>query len=299
MNFYNFIVSLFPTFKRDDILDAAIGTRKSIMEHSLTAYQSADDVWDKNAFSSKEVKALEKQYKSEVGISARQSMIGDILFALQNSLKVLDYVVQKGKVIYSDNEASAGLTFQKATILRVVSVSDFVNKYSLDLLNYIYYYETLRYTDAGADTVGISKAEEDMVTSQFMDFCVAIRVLKVNMESLEKALAELPDATVSDMTEKTFISTMGAKKIDPLNLRGFSVRKNPFFIFGMLEAEKQEKKYKAKKEMLELIQLRLLNLQKIRDKKQDASLDKEIEYYQSRVTGLNHEIEKMNKEYGL
>ena len=298
MNFYNFIVSLFPTFKRDDILDAAIGTRKSIMEHSLTAYESADQVWGKTPFSSKEVKALEKQYKSEVGISTRQSMIGDILFALQNSLKVLDYVVQKGKVIYSDNEASAGLTFQKATILRVVSVSDFVNKYSLDLLNYIYVCET-KDTDAGKDTEGISKAEEEMVISQFMDFCVAIRVLKVNMESLEKSLAELPDATVSDMTEKTFISTMGAKKIDPLNLRGFSVRKNPFFIFGMLEAEKQEKKYKAKKEMLELIQLRLMNLQKIRDKKQDASLDKEIEYYQSRVTGLNHEIEKMNKEYGL
>lgn len=298
MNFYNFIVSLFPTFKRDDILDAAIGTRKSIMEHSLTAYESADQVWGKNSFTSKEIKGLEKQYKSEVGISTRQSMIGDILFALQNSLKVLDYVVQKGKVIYSDNEASAGLTFQKATILRVVSVSDFVNKYSLDLLNYIYVCET-KDTAAGKDTEGISKAEEEMVISQFMDFCVAIRVLKVNMESLEKALAELPDATVSDMTEKTFISTMGAKKIDPLNLRGFSVRKNPFFIFGMLEAEKQEKKYKAKKEMLELIQLRLMNLQKIRDKKQDASLDKEIEYYQSRVTSLNHEIEKMNKEYGL
>lgn len=298
MNFYNFIVSLFPTFKRDDVLDAAIGTRKSIMEHSLTAYESADQVWGKTPFTSKEIKGLEKQYKSEVGISTRQSMIGDILFALQNSLKVLDYVVQKGKVIYADNEASAGLTFQKATILRVVSVSDFVNKYSLDLLNYIYVCET-KDTDAGKDTEGISKAEEEMVISQFMDFCVAIRVLKVNMESLEKALAELPDATVSDMTEKTFISTMGAKKIDPLNLRGFSVRKNPFFIFGMLEAEKQEKKYKAKKEMLELIQLRLMNLQKIRDKKQDASLDKEIEYYQSRVTGLNHEIEKMNKEYGL
>ena len=298
MNFYNFIVSLFPTFKRDDILDAAIGTRKSIMEHSLTAYESADQVWGKTPFTSKEIKGLEKQYKSEVGISTRQSMIGDILFALQNSLKVLDYVVQKGKVIYSDNEASAGLTFQKATILRVVSASDFVNKYSLDLLNYIYVCET-KDTDAGKDTEGISKAEEEMVISQFMDFCVAIRVLKVNMESLEKSLAELPDATVSDMTEKTFISTMGAKKIDPLNLRGFSVRKNPFFIFGMLEAEKQEKKYKAKKEMLELIQLRLMNLQKIRDKKQDASLDKEIEYYQSRVTGLNHEIEKMNKEYGL
>ena len=169
MNFYNFVISLFPTFKRDEILDAATATRKSIMEHSLVAYQSADQAWGKTPFTSKEIKALEKQYKSEVGTSGRQSMIGDILFALQNSLKVLDLVVQKGKAIYSDNEASAGLTFQKATILRVITVGDFVNKYSLDLLNYIYVCET-KDTKEGKDTEGISKAEVDLINGQFLDF---------------------------------------------------------------------------------------------------------------------------------
>lgn len=296
--FYNFIVSLFPTFKRDDVLDAAIGTRKSMMEHSLVAYTAAADVLGKTPFISKQAKDIEKQYRSNVGIPARQSMITDILLALQNSLRVLDYVVQKGKAIYGENEASAGLTFQKATILRVVTVSDFVNKYSMDLLNYIYACEA-QDTKGGEGTAGVSKAEEALILAQFADFCTGIAVLKVNMDSLEKALSELPDATVSELTEKTFISTVGAKKIDPLGMRNFSVRDNPFYIFGMMTAEKQEKKYKAKKEMLELVQLRLLNLQKLRDKKKDASLDKEIEYYQSRVTGLNHEIEKMNKEYGL
>lgn len=296
--FYNFIVSLFPTFKRDDILDSAISTRKSIMEHSLIAYTAASDAIGKVPFTSKQIKDLDKQYHSSVGIAARQSMIGDILLALQNSLKILDYVAQKGKTIYGESEASAGLTFQKATILRVISVSDFVNKFSMDLLNYIYACETAS-TVGGEDTQGISKAEESLILSQFIDFCVAINVLKVDMSSLEKSLSELPDATVNQITEQTYVSTLGAKKIDPLGMRNFSVRNNPFYIFGMMTAERQEKKYKAKKEMLELIQLRLINLQKLRDKKQDASLDKEIDYYQSRVTGLNHEIDKMNKEYGL
>lgn len=295
---YNFIVSLFPTFKRDDVLDSAIGTRKSIMEHSLVAYTAAVEVLGKTPFASKEVKDIEKQYRSYVAVASRQSMVADILSALQNSLKVLDYVVQKGKTIYGENEASAGLTFQKATILRVISVGDFVNKYSMDLLNYIYMCET-RDTKGGENTEGISKAEESLILAQFADFCTGINVLKVDMTSLEKTLSELPDATVSELTEKTFVSTLGTKKIDPLGVRNFSVRKNPFYIYGMMTAEKQEKKYKAKKEMLELIQLRLINLEKLRAKTQDASLDKEIEYYQSRVTGLNHEIEKMNKEYGL
>lgn len=297
MNFYNFVVSLFPTFKRDDVIDAAIGTRKSMMEHSIQAYETAVQVWAGNSFTSKEAKALEKQFRSETGTPGRQNMFTGILLAMQNSLKVLDLVVQKGKALYQENEASAGLSFQKATILRVITVADFANKYSMDLLNYIYVCES---KSAGGDPEdGISKAEENAIMAQFSDFCTAINVLKVDMSSLEKALNDLPDAVVSEMSERTFVATLGTKKIDALNMREFSVRKNPFYIFGMMTAENQEKKYKAKKEMLELLQLRLIQLQKLRDKKKDASLDKEIAYYQSRVTGLNHELEKMNKEYGL
>jgi hypothetical protein len=268
------------------------------MEHSVQAYRSADQAWGSTAFVSKQAKAMEKTYRLEVGLTGRQSMITSIYLALENTLKVLDLIVEKGKVIYSDNEASMGLTFQKATILRIVTVADFANKYSLDLLNYIYTVEA-QATKGGEGIEDISKAEEEQLVSQFQDFCLSINVLKVDMGSLEKALAELPDAVVSEMTERTFISTIGSKKLDPFQVRNFSVRKNPFYVFGMMIAERQEKKYKVKKETVELLQLRLLHLQKLRDKTQDASLDKEINYYQNRVTSLNHELEKLNKDYGL
>lgn len=298
MNFFNFLKSLFPTFKRDELLDSVIAIRKSVQEHSVQAYRSADQVWGSTPFVSKEAKALEKAYRSDVGLPGKQSMITSISAAMDNTLKVLDLVVQKGKAIYSDNEASMGLTFQKATILRIVTVADFANKYSLDLLNYIYTVEA-QATKGGEGIESLAKAEVDMLISQFPDFCVAINVLKTDMSSLEKALNELPDAVVSEMTERTFVATLGSKKLDPFQVRNFSVRKNPFYIFGMMIAERQEKKYKAKKETVELLQLRLLHLQKLRDKTQDASLDKEINYYQDRVTSLNHELEKLNKDYGL
>jgi FtsZ-binding cell division protein ZapB len=268
------------------------------MEHSVQAYRSADQVWGNTAFISKQAKSLEKTYRLEVGLTGRQSMITSICAALENTLKVLDLIAEKGKVIYSDNEASMGLTFQKATVLRIVTIAEFANKYSLDLLNYIYTIEA-RATKGGEGIDDISKAEEEQLINQFQDFCVAMNVLKVDMSSLEKALNDLPDAVVSEMTERTFISTIGSKKLDPFQVRNFNVRKNPFYIFGMMVAERQEKKYKAKKETVELLQLRLMHLQKLRDKTQDASLDKEINYYQNRVTSLNHELEKLNKDYGL
>lgn len=298
MNFFNFIKSLFPTFKRDELIDSIIVIRKSLQEHSSQAYRSADQVWGNTPFVSKEAKALEKAYKSDVGLVGKQSMIASIGGALNNALSVLDLVVQKSKVIYSDNEASMGLTFQKATILRLVTLADFANKYSLDLLNYIYTVEA-QATKGGEGVDSLTKAEVDALVNQFPDFCVAINVLKLDTSALEKALNELPDAVVTEMTENTFIATLGSKKLDPFQVRNFSVRKNPFYVFGMMVAERQEKKYKAKKETVELLQLRLLHLQKLRDKTQDASLDKEINYYQDRVTSLNHELEKLNKDYGL
>lgn len=298
MNLFNFVKSLFPTFKRDELLDSVITIRKSVMEHSVQAYRSADQVWGSTPFASKQAKAMEKTYRTEVGLTGRQSMITSISTIMQNTLKVLDLIAEKGKAIYGENEAAMGLTFQKATILRIVTIAEFANKYSLDLLNYIYTVEA-QAIKGGEGIENISKAEEDQLTSQFLDFCVAMNVLNVDMSSLGKALNELPDAVVSEMTERTFISTIGSKKIDPFQVRNFSVRKNPFYVFGMMIAERQEKKYKAKKETVELLQLRLMHLQKLRDKTQDASLDKEINYYQGRVTSLNHELEKLNKDYGL
>lgn len=298
MNFFNFLKSLFPTFKRDELIDGVIAIRKSVQEHSVQAYRSAVQVWGSTPFTSKEAKALEKAYRSDVGLSGKQSMIDSISIVLDNTLRVLDLVVQKGKAIYGETEASMGLTFQKATILRIVAVADFTNKYSLDLLNYIYTVEA-KATAGGEGIDDLVKAETDALIAQFPDFCVAVNVLKVDMKSLEKALNDLPDAVVSEMTERTFIATLGSNKLDPFQVRNFSVRKSPFYFFGMMLAEHQEKKYKAKKETVELLQLRLMHLQKLRDKTQDASLDKEINYYQDRVTSLNHELEKLNKDYGL
>lgn len=297
MKFSAFITSLFPSFKRDEVIDAATNIRKSIMEHSIVAYRAATEAIGEQKLISKEMQRLEKIYKGEVKMT-RKSMVIDITAGLENALNILEFVVKNGKTIYSENEASAGLTFRKATIMRVITVADYANKFSLDLLNYLYTFEA-KATKGGEETPGMIKAEIDLVESGFIDFCRAIAVLKTDMSSLQDSINSLPEATVSELTEKTYVATIGSDKVDPLGIRNFSVRKNPFFVFEMMNVEKQVKKYYAKKEMLELIQLRLLNLQKLKEKTQDAALDKEIAYYQDRVTSLNHDLDKMSKEYGL
>jgi hypothetical protein len=131
----------------------------------------------------------------------------------------------------------------------------------------------------------------------FLDFCNCLKTLGLDIKKIEEQIKDMPDAGISELTERTFPATLGSSKIDPFQMRYLSAAVNPFYYFGMLRAENQAKCYKVAKEELELLQLRKLNLEKLYDKTQDAKLQKEIEYMENRVSGLNYDITKMQEEY--
>ncbi len=126
---------------------------------------------------------------------------------------------------------------------------------------------------------------------------MCIEVMRRDPKDIAKALKGLPDSTITELTEKTLPAMLGEKAVDPFSLRHLSVQVNPFYFIGMLKAEYQANKYKGAKAELELLQLRKLNLEKLLAKSPDARLEKEIEYMANRVSGLNYDIDKMEKEY--
>jgi hypothetical protein len=143
----------------------------------------------------------------------------------------------------------------------------------------------------------MTPAEIEAVKSGLLDFCLTIEILSRDVKETQRLIKGVPDALITTLTEKTFPSTLGMGKIDPLRMNGLSARFNPFHFAGMFIAEYQANKYKASKTTLELVQLRKLNLEKIYDKTQDAGLQKEIEYMENRVSKLNYSIAQMEKEY--
>jgi hypothetical protein len=60
----------------------------------------------------------------------------------------------------------------------------------------------------------------------------------------------------------------------------------------MIVAEYQVARYKEKKELKSILELRLLNLKKTIDGSGDAALEKEINYTQSRIDKLNEQLRK-------
>lgn len=304
MNFLDYVKKLIPVFEKNDILENTKVLRTTIIEHSINAYSSASDLWQGQKFKSPEMKDYIAYYIKNNNVSRNENIIDSILSAFKNSLLILNALDEKGKNIFSEKEASVSITYTKATILRLLDAIEFAGDYSLRFLNYIYILETnFIVEEPVADDIlqgvgTLPPAEIKWLKDNYTDFCLCIKIMSLPFKSIIDHLEKLPDASITELTEKTFVSTVGQGKMDPLNLQHFSAKINPFYFYGIHKAEYQAKKYKSTKEELELVQLRKLQLERTLAKNYDAKLEKEIAYMQNRVTGLIYNISKMEEDYG-
>lgn len=296
MKFLDYIKTLMPVFGKDDIAKSCELTQASLSQHTIPAYGTAETLWKGQKFKSTEVKDLVAYYERSVGVNRSEGFIGSVHSALVNGLNILNVLSDDTKATYSDKEANISMTYLKTTVIRLIESCEYANTYARRLLNYIYYSETA--VEDKENAAPLSPAEIKWIKDGLMDFCLCIKMMKLDVKVIRNHLEDLPNATITELTEKTFFSTVGLGKLDPFQLRHLSARANPFYLLGMWEAEMQAEKYKTAKAELELLQLRKYNLEKQQSKESDAKLEKEISYMQNRVSGLIYNIDKMEKSYG-
>lgn len=291
MLFTSFIQKLIPSFGKGKVAESYQVTIAGIKNHTLPAYEAAAELFNGQKFTSKFNKDLEDEFKKVIGGKGKKGIIEGTRDALKNSLLILEIAEKLSQEIYNENEANISLDFQKATLLRIVQASEFASDYARKLLNAIYVNEAAE-RGIGANMV---PAQVKYIQKNFNDFLTAIEFMFTDSAKFEAKFKEIPQAIISDISEKTLAQTTGVQKLDPFTLRGF-VGMSPIYMFI---AQRQAEKYKETKEQYELLQLRMLQLKKLQEKQADASLEKQINYMQDRLTTLEFKIEKMNKEYGI
>lgn len=289
----DYVRALVPSFKKNSVLSGIEQTRHAIVETVLPVYMNAMEQFAANKISSKEAKDWVSEFDKRVGGGGP---IGVTAGILQNTVQILDHLSDEGKKVFSDVEANVGLTYQKATYVRLLEAAEFVSEYSLKWLNLIVVLETAG-ADGSSSRGEITPIDKKYLEEHYDAYLSALIVLSKTVKDIEKGVKGLPDAVISELTESTFPTTLGQGKIDPFNMRQFSAAVNPFYFFGMMVVEYQAKVYKRKKALKELLELRLLNLKKIQEKNPDAGLQKDIEITADRVGDLDFEIRKKEKEW--
>lgn len=292
-NFFARVLDFAPTFSRNQVCASADKTYDNVTKHTLPLMLSASDLFQGQKLKDKTSIDFLKQITQAV---SGKNAFDSIAKCLQNAVGILEYCNEQSYKIFNTTEARQGMTFAKFTLLRTVQCCEFASEYSRKLLNYVLAQEALA---NGVNDLGVSKKETQWLDDNILDFVVALKALDQNKEGFKAHIEGIPDAIITEATERTFSTTIGQKKYDPMGVRQFSVEFSPFYFIGMLKANWQEKKFQAAQEDLLTIQMRILHLEKLKVGTGDAKIEKQIAYHQERVTKLTQEIEEMKKDYQL
>jgi hypothetical protein len=298
----DYLKTLSPTLKRDEVLEDVRVTLKELDTIVIPAYNTADTFFKTNRLTSPSVKELSDNFYEEFKPKGgrKSTFIGDIAEALAQLRDNIQYVYEDSEKILETDVIAAGLTIKKAFYVRLSEYANFMTNYSIDLLNFCYYFEM-------QEMVGTSEANHMEVNPMTMKTVMnnmdnyarlmsayAIKhsdFVKIT-EKLVDVLATTNDGVLSGIYDK--------EQYDPTFVAltsGFIPY--PVYHFRMMVAEYQLKRYRSNENKKRALELRLLHIKMLKEKKNDPRLEKEISYIQGRIDAFERDMAEVKESLGI
>lgn len=294
MSILSFVKGLLPKFNRDRLQEDINICRNELQNNVIVSYEAAAKVL--TTMQSKKSGEFEKQWFSMVKTARKGPLVSSILKKLEETVPMLDLIEEYTKKEFEPEVITAGMTVLKSTVVRLVEIAGFTSTFALKFLNYLYTLEVQAAVSEPAKFGSkLTPGEIQMIESHFVEFCIAINVLSKDVKQAEKMLDAVPEVLVNARGEAA-LKVFGETRVDPLGtfmVKGFTG--NPIYHIGMIVAEMQASRYKRAKELKSILELRLLNMQQIKDGAIDPVVEREIEVIQSRIEALDEKIRKVEE----
>lgn len=291
MKIFDFIKSLLPTFGKSRLEEEATITRGELEKLVKPSYDNAKPLTSMGKFNSKTAQEINKSFGNLFRLEKNQNIIGYIQQALPKVIEFQAHVQEMIESKFENDIVIDGITVAKANVIHSQTTLTFFSRYAQKLLNYFYILETEAVNgDMSYVKDSLSVGDIQWIRDNFNDFCNSLAVVSVGKKEAAQAFQKIPDVIVRDNAD-ALSGVYSPKDIDPLGLSkisGFS--KSPIFSLRLIVAEYQVNRYKEAQETKRLLELRLLNLQRMQDNKPDAAIEREIAYTQSRVDKFAHQL---------
>lgn len=296
MKIINFIKSLLPRMEKDQILE---DMRVTIDEFDKTVspnFQHASDFFRSNKFRSDANKELSDLfYRKFEGKGGRQpNFISEVARRLPFLKENAEFVLAQIEELLEKDIIAEGLTAKKAILIRAASQLSFISRFSSDLLNVVYVNEA---SACGADieeSMRLAPAVVKHVQSGLMTYASYVSDYGIPGKEFQDYLKNVPEIVLSSRSESSIVGMYNEKDIDPFTSGYVSnFTGNPIYTIRLVFAEWQAGRYKANRETKRMLELRLLHLKLLQEKKNDPKIENEINYIQSRVDKLQRYLREV------
>lgn len=298
----DYLKSLSPTLKRDEVLEDVRVTLKELDTIVIPAYSTADTYFKTNRLISPSVKELSDSFYEEFKPKGgkKSTFIGDIEVALSNLRANLQYVYEDSEKILETDVIASGLTIKKAFYVRLAEYANFMTNYAIDLLNFCYFFEMQEMVGTHeANNMEINPMTMKTVVDNIDNFSRLMASYAIEHDKFVKITTKLVDVLAN--TDDGILSSIYDKdQYDPTFVAltsGFIPY--PVYHFRMMIAEYQLKRYRANENKKRALELRLLHITMLKEQKNDPRLEKEISYVQGRIDGLEKDMDDVKESLGI
>lgn len=301
MSFKAFMAALTPSLEKGRILDTVNVTREMLLVQTLPAYKDAVQYagfHGPNPFKSNEIKKFNQMFQRET--RSQKNFVEATTLILSGMAEGWPFLEKVVEIQFKNSVINKlGLSYQKATVLRVVSLQRFAARYARRLLQYMYCKEVPAAFKNVGETGTFSNGEVKWLEDNAMSYC---RIMKIFANPMSKILSQIelmPDVVFDAEKDGAVQSVVGSAKLDPMGMGFVPIISDVIWFFGsrwidMQAAELQEARAEAK-----MLELRLAQLRSARQGENDAAQDQVIKVNMERLKEANYEIVRLEKKYGV
>lgn len=299
MKIISFVKSLLPHIGKEQVLEDIRVTAGELDQVVIPNYAQASAYFKTTKMKSDDNDVISKDFymKFDRGSLSKQSnIVSEIDIRLGNIKENLAYVSSQIEELMERDIINEGLTAKKAVLIRAANHMSFLSRYSTDLLNYLYVNEAIEANVEVEETMNLAPAIIKHVQNNIRMFSTLMSDYGISNKDFLKIYTAIPDVVVSSRTEGAVTGLFKESDIDPFSspfVQGFSG--NPIYHIRLLFAEWQASRYKANKEKKKMLELRLLHLKLLQEKKNDPKIQSEIAYIQNRVDRIERYMREVEE----
>ncbi len=301
MNIFDYVKKIKKSVTKNNILDDINVTREEITNTTL-------DFLNKNiAWLSRTERDLQSQpYRRD-----RDDLIRDfgrtgylrptnpfdmVHKSLTNSLEILNWVEGYFNKTLHDDVTAASITIAKSNALQLLDLAAFTARYTRAWLELIISAETNSINKLNGE-VGLTQQQIKYLGENRDAFGRAISILATPVKEIQKVFDAMPEVVILEANPKAVQATQGDARIDPLRLGLIQSKWDMTYLIGMVLTDFQVHRYKMAKEEKEMLELRILRLQRQMEGKEDPRLSDILNKRQGQLDKVRGKIKKMEDDW--
>jgi hypothetical protein len=250
-------------------------------------------------FKSEEMKRVQQVFTGVAKVGGK-SVFGFIAANNANIIQTIDALEAICAGEFEERVAAKGMNYRKANLVQLVDAATFCANFTVKLLTHAMKAEIAATREdkkmQPIPTTEMVPYEIDWLKKGLIPFSAAIAIFAKPAKEMIDRLDAIPDILADDVNYTNLKTTLGETKLDPFMFSVSNFAWNPIRRIRMHAVEAKIARAKSAETELQMTKLRLMQLERTRQGKEDPALEREIAYLQSLADELTRELAELNED---